>query len=168
MCANFKIPVRIIDAPTGQEFEAVIKDILPDIVIYQSHIKLDEKIINIVPQGVINRHPSLLPNYRGCFPIFWAKAQKDYQNMGVTLFRMKKDYDTGDILAQRSIPVGKKDSLKDIYAQTYSLGADMIVELLNNIEAQKTIKAVKQEDEGSYYGWPSVAQIVKFACCRRL
>ena len=168
VCANFKIPIWIIDAPEGAKFETVIADIAPDIILYQSHVKLDERIIRRIPYGVINRHPSRLPSYRGCFPVFWAKAYKDYKKMGVTLFRMDKKYDTGDILMQRAIRVGEKDSLRDIYNKTYAVGVEMIVDLLGKIVKQSNLSACKQENQGFYYGWPSLAQAVKFACGQRL
>lgn len=168
VCDQFGVLLRIIDAPFGREFEQSIKDIAPDIILYQSHCKLDEQIIKNIPYGVVNRHPSLLPEFRGCFPLFWAKAYKDFSNIGVTLFRMDKHYDTGDVLAKTNISVREQDSLKKIYKRTYAVGADMIIKLLTSLEAQETILAKKQEEKGSYYGWPSLKQVLKVACFGRL
>jgi methionyl-tRNA formyltransferase len=49
-------------------------------------------------------HPSLLPQYRGPDPYFWAIDSGD-RTTGVTAHLLERDYDTGPILGQRTLPV---------------------------------------------------------------
>jgi methionyl-tRNA formyltransferase len=49
-------------------------------------------------------HPSLLPRHRGADPYFWAIDSGD-ETTGVTAHRLDDEYDTGPILAQRSIRI---------------------------------------------------------------
>lgn len=49
-------------------------------------------------------HPSLLPRHRGPDPYFWAIAEGDAVT-GVTAHRLDEAYDTGAVLAQRTLPI---------------------------------------------------------------
>jgi methionyl-tRNA formyltransferase len=49
-------------------------------------------------------HPSLLPRHRGADPYFWAIDAGD-ETTGVTAHVLDAEYDTGPILAQRTLPL---------------------------------------------------------------
>lgn len=55
--------------------------------------------------GAIGCHPSLLPRHRGRNPYFWSIDAGD-QEVGVTVHRLEREYDTGRILARRRLPLG--------------------------------------------------------------
>lgn len=59
--------------------------------------------------GGIGVHPSLLPRHRGPDPYFWAIDSGDTVT-GVTVHRLAAEYDTGDILMQRRLPIGARDA----------------------------------------------------------
>jgi methionyl-tRNA formyltransferase len=52
----------------------------------------------------IGVHPSLLPRYRGPDPYFWVIDSGD-STTGVTAHLLERDYDTGPVLGQRTLPV---------------------------------------------------------------
>lgn len=54
--------------------------------------------------GGFGVHPSLLPRHRGPDPTSWAILSGDVET-GVTAHRIAAEYDTGAILAQRSLPI---------------------------------------------------------------
>jgi methionyl-tRNA formyltransferase len=54
--------------------------------------------------GVLNFHPSLLPDYRGRQPLFWA-ILNDERRVGVTLYWMTDEVDAGPILLQHEVCV---------------------------------------------------------------
>ncbi|TSC70007.1 MAG: methionyl-tRNA formyltransferase, partial [Parcubacteria group bacterium Gr01-1014_49] len=58
-----------------------------------------ETLISAFPQGVINVHYSLLPKYRGATPLEAALLAGDAVT-GVTMQKMAKELDAGDIIAQ--------------------------------------------------------------------
>lgn len=64
--------------------------------------RLPMDLVEIAPLGGIGVHPSLLPRHRGPDPYFWAIYQGD-EVTGVTAHRIAADYDTGDILGQRTL-----------------------------------------------------------------
>ncbi len=61
-------------------------------------------VLALAPLGGINVHPSLLPRHRGADPYFWTVLAGDAET-GVTAHWMNAQYDQGDILAQRRVPV---------------------------------------------------------------
>lgn len=61
------------------------------------------------PLGAIGVHPSLLPRHRGPDP-FFAVIDAGERVTGVTVHRLAAEYDTGAILAQRSLEVGERNA----------------------------------------------------------
>jgi len=56
-----------------------------------------------VRYGGINLHASLLPAFRGANPLFW-QIVNGVEKVGVTVHRLALNADTGDVLAQHSVP----------------------------------------------------------------
>lgn len=77
----------------------------------------------------INMHASLLPQYRGAFPAEWAILRGEKET-GVTLVKMTSEFDKGDIIAQRSIPIKPDDTRQTLYKKLYDVGGDLLVETL--------------------------------------
>jgi len=66
--------------------------------------KLTPEMLAVPRLGVVNSHPSLLPRYRGPFPVAWA-IRRGETEIGMTFHRMDAELDTGAILAQKTIPI---------------------------------------------------------------
>jgi methionyl-tRNA formyltransferase len=64
--------------------------------------RLPPRVLGLAPS--IGVHPSLLPRHRGPDPTFWAIDSGD-ETTGVTAHSLDEEYDTGDILAQRTLPI---------------------------------------------------------------
>lgn len=61
-------------------------------------------VLALAPHGGVNVHPSLLPRHRGADPYFWTILEGDAET-GVTAHWMTPQYDEGDVIAQRRLPV---------------------------------------------------------------
>lgn len=59
--------------------------------------------------GGVGIHPSLLPRHRGPNPYFWSIDGGD-ETTGVTAHRLTEEYDTGHLLAARSLPIAGRDA----------------------------------------------------------
>ncbi len=62
---------------------------------------IKSEILKLIPSGIINLHPSLLPNGRGNYPIPWSILENNMQ--GVTIHKIDEEIDTGPILASKEI-----------------------------------------------------------------
>ena len=71
---------------------------------------LPEWILNIPRHGVLNIHPSLLPQYRGASPVRTAILENNPESVGVSVIRLVQEMDAGPILAQKK--VGFKKSIR--------------------------------------------------------
>jgi methionyl-tRNA formyltransferase len=69
--------------------------------------RIPKSILEIAPLGGIGVHPSLLPRHRGPDPYFWVIDSGD-ETTGVTAHRLDEKYDTGNILAQRSLAIDRE------------------------------------------------------------
>jgi methionyl-tRNA formyltransferase len=66
--------------------------------------------------GIVNGHPSLLPRYRGPFPLAWA-VRNGEREIGLTYHLMDTGFDTGNLLAQVSVPLADDDTEETLFAQ---------------------------------------------------
>lgn len=63
--------------------------------------------------GAFVFHDSLLPAYRGFAPTVWAIANGE-DHTGVTLFEMTDAVDSGAIVDQRRIPIGRDETIAEV------------------------------------------------------
>ncbi len=104
---------------------------------------LPQAVWQMPPLGTFNLHASLLPRYRGAAPINWAVINGDTET-GVTTFFLKHEIDTGDVIQQRSCPIGRQDNVEDVHDRLMVMGADMVLETVDAIIAG-TVKPIPQD-----------------------
>ena len=104
---------------------------------------LPEAVWQMPPLGTFNLHASLLPRYRGAAPINWAVMHGDTET-GVTTFFLKHEIDTGDVIQQRSCPIGRHDNVEAVHDRLMTMGADMVLETVDAIIAG-TVKPIPQD-----------------------
>lgn len=76
---------------------------------------LPREIFDFPPHG--NVHDSLLPAYAGFSPLTWALLDGE-REVGVTAHLMDAELDAGDIVLQRAVPVGPRDTGTDPFHKT--------------------------------------------------
>lgn len=118
-----------------------------------------KKSLLLIP-GVrfINLHSSLLPEYRGPAPIFWAMYHGESQT-GMTIHEMTPKIDRGTILAQKAVPLDYSKSVDDIAMELYTMSADM---LMSTLVEGSTFVANDDAGRGSYYTFPTPAERREF------
>ena len=84
-------------SPNTTECEAFIRNCAPDIVIARCKTLLKESVFLIPAQGTFVMHPGICPQYRNAHGCFWALAQDDLDNVGMTLLKIDKGVDTGPV-----------------------------------------------------------------------
>ncbi len=97
---------------------------------------LSKQVLEITPNGVINVHASLLPNYRGSSPIQWAILCGE-KKTGVTIMRTNVGIDDGDMLLQEECGIGEEDTDETMFEKLSHIGSRLIVEALDLIETGK-------------------------------
>jgi methionyl-tRNA formyltransferase len=93
---------RMPDLTSDATFRRV-RDAKPDLLVSWFWVKpVPPQLLDLAP--AIGVHPSLLPRHRGPDPYFWAIDQGD-EVTGVTAHRLDATYDTGPILARRTLRI---------------------------------------------------------------
>ena len=105
---------------------------------------LPQSVLDIPRYGCINIHASLLPALRGAAPIQQAILDGASET-GITIMQMDAGCDTGDILLQEAVAITEEDTGGSLFEKLSSLGARMIVEALEKLEAG-TLTHTKQDD----------------------
>jgi methionyl-tRNA formyltransferase len=93
-------------------------------------------LFTLPPFGAINVHASLLPRYRGAAPIPWAIVRGETRT-GVTTMRIDRGMDTGDVLLQKAVEIGEEETSVQLGDRLAVLGADLLAETLDRLEAGK-------------------------------
>lgn len=68
------------------------------------HRRIPDAVRGLGRFGAVGVHPSILPRHRGADPIFWALRRGDART-GVSVHRLEGTYDTGAVLATRSVEI---------------------------------------------------------------
>jgi methionyl-tRNA formyltransferase len=93
---------------------------------------LPEVVWSMPPLGSVNLHGSLLPAYRGAAPIHWAILNGERET-GLTVFFLKQDIDTGDILHTEGLPIGPAETTGHLHDRMMSLGARVLCRAVRRI-----------------------------------
>lgn len=126
------------------KFLNAIENLKPDIFVVVAFRMIPSVLMEISKWGAINLHGSLLPKYRGAAPIQRAIMAGETQT-GITVFKLDAKIDTGLILQQKSIPIGENTTGGEIYDQMKSLGAGLLVDVLQSIENGTATYSVQDE-----------------------
>lgn len=97
---------------------------------------LSQEILDLPRYGCINNHGSLLPKYRGAAPIQWALYHGETET-GITTMMMDAGMDTGSMLLKAPVKIDLLNTAQDLATRLADLGADLMIETLNQLEAQK-------------------------------
>lgn len=101
--------VDLLFARDKWSIERLIRAYEPDVTMcWGFPWKLPQAALDVARLGSINLHPALLPRHRGPIPLAWALREGD-PAWGVTWHRMDAELDTGNILAQGTVPIEDDD-----------------------------------------------------------
>ena len=90
---------------------------------------LPHQVLVSVSKAALNLHPSLLPEYRGVDPIGEQLLVRDY-HFGITLHLLNEQFDSGDIVLQKSLTKKNQYLRKDITHLCAETGALLFLEAL--------------------------------------
>lgn len=114
---------------------AILQELDPELIVVAAYGRLlPDDILALPARGCINVHSSLLPKYRGSAPINWAILNGE-EETGVTIQRMASDMDAGDIILQRTTPIGPEEDAAALYDRLALMGGELVVEAVAQIEA---------------------------------
>ncbi len=121
-----------------------LKALKADLQIVVAFRMLPEVVWNNPPLGTFNLHASLLPHYRGAAPINWAVINGEKET-GVTTFFLQHEIDTGNIIRQEKVEIGRDDSAGIIHDKLMVIGAELVLKTVNLIVEDKIVSIPQSE-----------------------
>ena len=139
-----KIPVYQPLSMRSGEALSLVRDLAPELIVVAAYGKiLPEEILGVPHYGCINVHSSLLPKYRGAAPINWAILNGEKES-GVSIMYMAKELDAGDVILQKSTPIGEEEDAQSLTARLADLGAGALSQAVASL-ADGTAARVPQD-----------------------
>jgi peptidoglycan/xylan/chitin deacetylase (PgdA/CDA1 family) len=102
----------------------------------------------------LNCHGSLLPDYRGIAPYFWA-VKESAERAGITIHFMSPELDCGDIVVRRDFAVSPKDTVYSVHQKSIESAKNAVSEIFENIETGSIPAASGKCPAGRRYYMPS-------------
>jgi Formyl transferase len=99
-----------VTSVNSAETIARLCEIKPKVVLVVGTRIISRKVLASVPAPFINYHDGITPKYRGIHGGYWANAQGDLGNFGVTVHLVDPGIDTGEVLYQARLEPPAKDN----------------------------------------------------------
>jgi methionyl-tRNA formyltransferase len=116
----------VLFAATKHSIAGLLRAYEPDLALCTGFPWLiPAEAIAVPKHGIVNGHPSLLPRYRGPFPIAWA-VRNGEQEIGFSYHLMDEQFDTGNVLAQKPIPLAEDETEETLFRQFPDLTAELL------------------------------------------
>ena len=136
-----------------EAFQEAVQGLHPDLFVVVAYGQiLPKPLLNIPKYGAVNVHASLLPRYRGAAPIAWA-ILKGEKVTGVTTMVMDEGMDTGNILLQAEVPIGREETCENLHDRLAPLGAQLLSITIERTKAGD-LRAVPQDHSRATYAPP--------------
>ncbi len=124
-----------------------IRALEPDVIVTAAFGQILSDAFLAIPKfAVLNVHASLLPKYRGSSPIQWSIINGD-EKTGITIMKTVKAVDAGDVLLEKEIEIGKKETAGELFDRLAILGGEAIVEAISLVESGKATFTPQDESK---------------------
>ena len=101
--------IDLLFAKDKHSIEPLLRAYEPDVMLcWGFPWKIPQAALDVPRLGSVNMHPAPLPRHRGPIPMAWAFRSGD-THFGLTWHRMDAELDTGNILAQATVPIEDTD-----------------------------------------------------------
>lgn len=141
------------------DFLEELHSLQADVQVVVAFRMLPQVVWNLPPLGTINVHASLLPDYRGAAPINWAIINGEKET-GVTTFKLQHEIDTGNILMQEKVWIGKNETAGELHDKLKETGAQLLVKTLQGLRdgtvQEKPQSEWEKTEEQSFHHAPKI------------
>lgn len=143
------IPVFQPTKLKDESFLAAIDNLHADVAVVLAYGRiLPQILLDRIPGGFINVHPSLLPKYRGPSPIQAAILAGDSVT-GVSIMKLDAGMDTGPLLAQTEIDLAVDETSTSLTQKVINVSAPLLIETLKGYVAGTIVPIAQSADRVS-------------------
>jgi methionyl-tRNA formyltransferase len=134
---------------TDEDLEQLVSLDADILVVVAYGIILTQAVLDTPKLGCINIHGSLLPRWRGAAPIHRVVMAGD-EETGVTIMRVVKKLDAGDMLHKETCPITSDTTSSDLHDKLADLGAVGLEKVLFQMEEGSLNAEVQDESLVTY------------------
>lgn len=147
-----RVDLCTVTRAQGEEYGSFLRKLGVDLIVSAGFpLILPIRILRLPRLGAINIHGSYLPAYRGPQPVEWQIINGE-SRCGVTIHRMDRGIDTGEILIQDYVSTSDTDTLRTVTMKLCRTGGRLLDELVPQITSG-SVRGIKQDaTSASYYG----------------
>lgn len=169
VCAQHDVPCEPIRDVNDSAFLDRLRAMETELIVSVSCPQIFAgPLIDLPERGCLNVHGALLPEYRGIMPSFWMLAN-DEKRAGVSIFFVNEDIDAGELCGQRTFEIRPGETLDEFLGRSKAIAAELLLDVLQDIENATASRAPLDLSMGSYYSWPDREAVRRFhATGRRL
>lgn len=144
------IPVHLTERADAETID-LVKRAEPDVIVVNSWYTWMPPELHTMPRhGTLNLHDSLLPKFTGFSPVLWALISGESE-FGLTVHRMDDQLDTGDILVQRSLPIGPTATGTELVLAGMELIPGVVHEALRALESGAAVWRPQDKSARTYF-----------------
>jgi phosphoribosylglycinamide formyltransferase 1 len=120
-----------------EQFVRLLRETDVELVVLAGFMRvLKQPMLDAFPHRIINLHPSLLPNFPGLAA--WKQAlAAGAQVTGCTVHYVDAGVDTGEIIAQREVPVLPDDTPETLHARIQEQERQLYPEVIGRLAAAR-------------------------------
>jgi len=146
---ELSLPIFQPENINTEENISELKKHQPDLILVMAYGQiLKEEILNI-PKECLNVHASLLPKYRGASPIQSSILNQEKET-GVSLMKMVKKMDAGDVYSQFKINIDKNDNHHTLTEKLKTLTLENIPNSIIEVFSEN-LSSSKQDESAVTY-----------------
>jgi methionyl-tRNA formyltransferase len=139
------IPLAAPEKIRDPSFLALLQSWNPQIIVVVAYGRiLPKAILEVVPQGCLNVHYSLLPKYRGAAPAAWTIIKGDTM-AGVTTMQLVEKMDAGPVYLQEAIPVSPEDTTGALQEKLTPVGAKLMLQTIDMLKRGALVPTPQDE-----------------------
>jgi len=154
VCRRHGVACSSVSDVNEPAFVGSLREAGTDLVVSVSCPQIFERPLLEAPsRGCLNIHGALLPHYRGVMPSFWMLANGE-REAGVSIYFMNERIDAGELCRQRAFEIRPEETLDAFLRRSKALAAELLIEVLREIEGGEIERTPLDLTAGSYYSWP--------------
>ncbi len=150
-CEEEGIPFYFVRNHSSEMTAALVRKRQIDLLVNAGTPRiLGPDILAAPRRGILNCHPGLLPEFRGCSCVEWAIYLD--QQVGNTVHFMNEGIDEGPIVLREGLTFGKRETYVDVRVKVHEHGLDLLARAVKRlIETQLSPSSFGPQGEGRYF-----------------
>lgn len=128
------VPISKVRSMKGKEFAEVLERFSPDIIVLGGgwHELIPQNVIRYPLFGIINTHPSLLPEFRGTSITRW-QILCGVKKSGCTIHFVNEEFDRGQVLIQKKVKIDPNQTPQELFEKLGELAGSLMPLVLKNL-----------------------------------